>query len=281
MIVGSSNISKQIRSSTQDDIIKSPNPMSKTVNASATAASTSPSKLSAFHSPTHSVLTSDSDNYSQRNAAKEPYKYNAQRKPSPINPEPAKITSIAHSLELCKPLYINTEDKLILTHSLSSFSPESVDSDYDFPFPNSPDTLTTPNNEISSLLESSEISNNEIISPATHSRILSNRQILPQFDRESPASSVASSSGISSNAPRRFTKKLKRASSPDKIEESFLKLTSVVSSHLESKPQNVMSFDVTDEDDIFAKSVACQLRKISEPKKSGIKGQIMKILYKL
>lgn len=250
--------------------------MLKTVNASATASS----RLSAFHSPCHSVLTPNSDNYSQRNMAKEPHKHNALRRPSPINPEPA--TSIVQSSLLCKSLYINTDDEL--THSFSSFSsPESFDSDNDFLLPDSPNALTICNSEISPLLKSCEtLSKNKVISPSAHSRLSPNREIQSQLDRESvsPVSS-AFSSGISSNPPKKFTKKMKRPPSPDKMEKSFLKLTSVVSSHLENKTQNVISFDVTDEDDIFAKAVACQLRKVSEPKKSEIKGQIMKILYDL
>jgi len=85
-----------------------------------------------------------------------------------------------------------------------------------------------------------------------------------------------------SNVPKRFTKKIKHESSTDnKVEASFLRLSSVVSTHLESKNKNVISPDVTDEDDIFAKLVTCQLKKILEPQKSTIKGQIMKILYDL
>lgn len=85
---------------------------------------------------------------------------------------------------------------------------------------------------------------------------------------------------MSLNSPKRFTKKIKCTSSADKLEESFFKLTSVVSSHLEKKSEN-KSFDITDEDEIFAKAIACQLKKISEPQKSQLKGQLMKVLYNL
>ncbi|KAL0107391.1 hypothetical protein PUN28_008326 [Cardiocondyla obscurior] len=95
----------------------------------------------------------------------------------------------------------------------------------------------------------------------------------------SPALSIDSSAIVTSNVPKRFKRETKHTSSADKVEESFLKLTSVVSSHFENKTQNSISFDMTDEDDIFGKTVACQLRKISEPRKSEIKGQLMKILF--
>lgn len=54
----------------------------------------------------------------------------------------------------------------------------------------------------------------------------------------------------------------------------------MVSAHLEKKSEN-KSFDITDEDEIFAKAIACQLKKISEPQKSQLKGQLMKVLYNL
>ena len=72
-----------------------------------------------------------------------------------------------------------------------------------------------------------------------------------------------------------------RRKSPDKMEQSFLKLTSAVSTHLENKNPNVTLPDMTDEDDIFAKTVACQLKKILEPEKTKMKGQLMKILFDL
>ncbi|XP_071555011.1 uncharacterized protein [Temnothorax nylanderi] len=117
--------------------------------------------------------------------------------------------------------------------------------------------------------KSETLTKNKAISPAARSP--PNRKILSQLDRKSvlPALSLDPSSSMLSDAPNRFTKKIKRTSSPDKIEQSFLKLSSISLS------------DTSDEDDIFAKAVACQLRKMSEPQKSQLKGQIMKILYNL
>lgn len=43
------------------------------------------------------------------------------------------------------------------------------------------------------------------------------------------------------------------------MDESFFKLTSVVS--LRKKTQNAVTFDLTDKDNIFAKTVACRFKK--------------------
>jgi len=48
---------------------------------------------------------------------------------------------------------------------------------------------------------------------------------------------------------------------------------------LENKNPNVTLPDTIDEDDIFAKTIACQLKKKTEPEKTKIKGQLMKILF--
>jgi len=165
-------------------------------------------------------------------------------------------------------------------YSFNSFSSsELFDSDDDFPSSYSPDALTSYKNEFSLLEEHSETfsKNQKPVSPTAHSRSSSNRKILSELNRES----LDSSSDISSKLPKRLTKKIKGTPSEEKMEQSLLKLTSVVSSHLENKPQNISYNNVTDEDEIFAKAVACQLKKILEPEKSQLKGQIMKILYNL
>ncbi|XP_032673111.1 uncharacterized protein LOC116845000 [Odontomachus brunneus] len=226
--LGSSNISKnQIRSSKKDDIInKLPKSMSATVNASAIVASTSSSIPSTFHSPSHSVLKSCSHNSDN---------YSQRNMEEP--------------------------DK----HKSSEF-----DSDDDFSSSHNPNPLSIAcsNKKIFPPLEYLETSENKAISPAAYSTSLLNSKISYELDRElvSPTLSFDSSSGMSSNLPKRFKKNIKRTSSADKKEESFLKLTSVVSSHLENKAPNVTFFDAMDEDDIFAKAVACQLKKNSELK---------------
>lgn len=173
----------------------------------------------------------------------------------------------------------------------------------DFLSPPSPNALTT-NDKIFLLVEYSEtLSKNKEISPAAHSRSSPNRKISSQFDQETVFSASqldresvfsasqldrelvlssldSSSSRMSLNSPKKLKKKIKCTSLADKLEESFFKLTSVVSSHLEKKYGN-KSFDIIDENEIFAKAIACQLKKILEPQKSQLKGQLMKILYDL
>ncbi|XP_019888561.1 uncharacterized protein LOC105277873 isoform X2 [Ooceraea biroi] len=120
------------------------------------------------------------------------------------------------------------------------------------------------------------LKNRKLVSPLAHSKSSCKRKILSELNEES----LDSSSPKLPQLPKRLTKKTKGTSSEDRMEESFLKLTSVVSSHLENKTPNIL-YDITNEDDIFAKAVACQLKKIMEPVRSRMKGQIMKILYDL
>ncbi|XP_011335226.1 uncharacterized protein LOC105277873 isoform X1 [Ooceraea biroi] len=154
---------------------------------------------------------------------------------------------------------------------------ESFDSDDDFPLSHCPDVLGNYNTEFS-LLEHSPtvLKNRKLVSPLAHSKSSCKRKILSELNEES----LDSSSPKLPQLPKRLTKKTKGTSSEDRMEESFLKLTSVVSSHLENKTPNIL-YDITNEDDIFAKAVACQLKKIMEPVRSRMKGQIMKILYDL
>jgi len=65
---------------------------------------------------------------------------------------------------------------------------------------------------------------------------------------------------MSLNSPKRFTKKIKCTSSADKLEESFFKLTSVVSSHLEKKSEN-KSFDITDEEKFLQEQLHVNKKK--------------------
>lgn len=58
----------------------------------------------------------------------------------------------------------------------------------------------------------------------------------------------------------------------DEVEKSFINLSSIVSEHFTEKKK-------MDEDDTFGCTVAYQLRKIEEPRKTEIKGKIMKVLY--
>lgn len=60
----------------------------------------------------------------------------------------------------------------------------------------------------------------------------------------------------------------------DKVEKSFTNLSSIVSEHLLQKEK-------MHEDDSFGCIIAYQLRKIEEPRKTEIKGKIMKILFDL
>jgi len=239
--------------------------------------SCSSSISSVLLSPSHSTLSSRNINT-----------YNPQtnmcyrRRSSPKHPisESRSVTSIVIYSDLCKSLHINIADELILTHCSSfSFLELSFDSD-DFSSSHSPDVLNS-DDEISSPLETVLIKKKEG-SPTIYSRTESpNRKtsLSVHLDHNlSPA--LSSSSSVMSNLPKRSIKKIKHESSTDnKVEESFLRLSSAVSTHLESKNKNVISPDFTDEDDIFGKLVTCQLKKILEPQKNKIKRQIMKILY--
>ncbi|KAL6256794.1 hypothetical protein P5V15_011733 [Pogonomyrmex californicus] len=60
----------------------------------------------------------------------------------------------------------------------------------------------------------------------------------------------------------------------NEIEKSFINLSSIVTQYLLEKQK-------MDEDDFFSHTVAYQLRKIEELRKSELKGKIMKILYEL
>ena len=60
----------------------------------------------------------------------------------------------------------------------------------------------------------------------------------------------------------------------DEVEKSFLNLSSVLPHHFLEKQQ-------MDEDDFFGNIIAHQLRKIQEPKKTELKGKLMKTLYEL
>jgi len=280
-IADSSNVlNNKIRSNTNEDndnIINLPNKVSKTGMTSSEISSCSLSISSVLLSSSHSTLSSRNINT-----------YNPQpnmcyqRRSSPKHPvsESGSVTSIVIYSDLCKPLHINIADELILTHCFSFSSLElSLDSNDDFSPSHSPDILNS-DDEISSPLETVLIKRKEV-SPAIYSKTKSpNRKAVHLDHNLSPA--LSSSSSVMSNLPRRSTKKIKHESSTDnKIEESFLKLSSAVSTHLESKNKNVISPDVTDKDDIFGKLVTCQLKKILEPQKSKIKGQITKILYEL
>lgn len=82
--------------------------------------------------------------------------------------------------------------------------------------------------------------------------------------------------------PEKVAKTVKRKSVADNdVEDSFIRLTSAVSTHLEKKNQNIIPSEVADEDDVFGKTVEYQLKKIAEPEKTKIKRQIMKILFDL
>lgn len=166
----------------------------------------------------------------------------------------------------------------------SSFSSsESFNSNDDFPSSYSLDVFN--NNEI-------------LFSPSEHTETLDRESVSSTFsfgfswlfvtnmsskpikrlsldwESVSPTLSLDSSSNMPSKPSKRFTKKMKCTSpADDKVEESFLKLTSVVSLHLENKTE--------DDDEIFAKAVACRLKKILELEKTKVKGQIMKILCNL
>jgi len=104
---------------------------------------------------------------------------------------------------------------------------------------------------------------------------------------DSPSSKIANSAALSvhsslANIPTKLAKKVKRKfTTNDEIEDCFVKLTSAVTTHFEKKNQNTIPSEVLDEEDIFGKTVAYQLKKIAEPEKTKIKGQIIKILYNL
>lgn len=112
---------------------------------------------------------------------------------------------------------------------------------------------------------------------SAHSKLASpKRETLSVIDyNTSSAASSKSSSSMSDiskeknfKVSNKFQRKIKQESpTNDKMEESFLKLASVVSTHLESKKSNELPSDFTDEDDIFAKIIACQLKKFQNHKK--------------
>ncbi|KAL0107395.1 hypothetical protein PUN28_008326 [Cardiocondyla obscurior] len=216
--------------------------------------------------------------------------YDMAFKDSPAFSKPANFSSTVKSVELLLHISLDILYKFIIIivninalFLFFSFSSESYESDDDFL--SSMDTTITNDYDFSS-------SSQDLQTPPTfykpneatglaRSEMSSVSDITSETDKKSisPALSIDSSAIVTSNVPKRFKRETKHTSSADKVEESFLKLTSVVSSHFENKTQNSISFDMTDEDDIFGKTVACQLRKISEPRKSEIKGQLMKILF--
>ncbi|XP_070525070.1 uncharacterized protein [Cardiocondyla obscurior] len=216
--------------------------------------------------------------------------YDMAFKDSPAFSKPANFSSTVKSVELLLHISLDILYKFIIIivninalFLFFSFSSESYESDDDFL--SSMDTTITNDYDFSS-------SSQDLQTPPTfykpneatglaRSEMSSVSDITSETDKKSisPALSIDSSAIVTFNVPKKFKKETKHTSSADKVEESFLKLTSVVSSHFENKTQNSISFDMTDEDDIFGKTVACQLRKISEPRKSEIKGQLMKILF--
>jgi len=195
----------------------------------------------------------------------------------------------------------NTADESLLIHLTSPFSSSetSLDSNNEFSPLHSPHALHNDNETFSSVEFSETPLKQKRVSPVTYSKMVSpNNEIVSptQCDRNalSPVLSVYSSSSSSkigksatlsedsslSNIPKKLAKKVKsKSAADDEMEDSFLKLTSAVTTHLERK--NTIPSEVTDEDDVFGKTVACQLKKVAEPEKTKIKGQIMKILYGL
>lgn len=224
-----------------------------------------------------------------------------QRKACTINPISAEETSIVKHLKLYN-FFIdeNSTDESILTHFTFSFSSSetSLDSN-EFPALHSSNELYSDNETVSSV-EFSHTLKQKGVSPVTNLKIVSpNREIVSptqckkrntlssSLPVDSPSSKIANSAALSahsslSNIPTKLAKKVKlKSTAGDEMEDSFVKLTSAVSTHFEKKNQNTISSEVLDEEDIFGKTVAFQLKKIAEPEKTKIKGQIMKILYNL
>ncbi|XP_024884730.1 uncharacterized protein LOC112462895 [Temnothorax curvispinosus] len=220
-----------------------------------------------------------------------------QRKTCTINPISAEETSTVKHLEL---YYENTVHESILAHLTFSSSETSLDSNNEFSALRSPDELYN-DKETVSLVEFSQTLKQKKVLPVTNLKIVSpNREIVSPTqckNRNTLSSSllvdspskIANSAALSvhsslSNIPTKLAKKVKRKSTADdKIDDSFVKLTSAVTTHFEKKNQNTIPSEVLqlDEENIFGKTVACQLKKIAEPEKTKIKGQIMKMLYNL
>jgi len=76
------------------------------------------------------------------------------------------------------------------------------------------------------------------------------------------------------STPENNKRKLKNTVIPeiDEVDKTFINLSSIVSKHFLDKKK-------MDEDDSFGCTIAHQLRKIDEPRKTELKGKIMKILY--
>ncbi|XP_024892940.1 uncharacterized protein LOC112468123 isoform X1 [Temnothorax curvispinosus] len=220
-----------------------------------------------------------------------------QRKACTINPISAEETSTVKHLEL---YYENTVHESILTHLTFSSSETSLDSNNEFSALRSPDELYSDKETVSSVEFSQTLKQKEVL-PVTNLKIVSpNREIVSPTqckNRNTLSSSllvdspskIANSAALSvhsslSNIPTKLAKKVKRKSTADdEIDDSLVKLTSAVTTYFEKKNQNTIPSEVLqlDEEDIFGKTVACQLKKIAEPEKTKMKGQIMKILYNL
>ncbi|XP_024892941.1 uncharacterized protein LOC112468123 isoform X2 [Temnothorax curvispinosus] len=176
----------------------------------------------------------------------------------------------------------------------------SLDSNNEFSALRSPDELYSDKETVSSVEFSQTLKQKEVL-PVTNLKIVSpNREIVSPTqckNRNTLSSSllvdspskIANSAALSvhsslSNIPTKLAKKVKRKSTADdEIDDSLVKLTSAVTTYFEKKNQNTIPSEVLqlDEEDIFGKTVACQLKKIAEPEKTKMKGQIMKILYNL
>jgi len=147
-----------------------------------------------------------------------------------LESEPGYITN-SFKYFLYKPthIYIYITNELTLTRSSSSLSAEPLDID-DFSR-----SLEVSNNEteLFSPFESSEIFNRKRkVSIGVQSQ-------LTEICKSDSSSSASVDSSSSSHLPIRLKKKMRRKS-PDKMEESFFKLTSAVSTHLENKNPNVV-----------------------------------------
>lgn len=171
-----------------------------------------------------------------------------QRKACTINPISAEETNTVKHLEL---YYENTVHESILTHLTSSSSETSLDN----------------NNEFSALRSSDELySDKETVSSV---------ELLVDSPPKIANSAALSVHSSLSNIPTKLAKKVKRKSTAnDEIDNSFVKLTSAVTAHFEKKNQSTIPSEVLqlDEEDIFGKTVAYQLKKIAEPEKTKIKG---------
>jgi len=76
------------------------------------------------------------------------------------------------------------------------------------------------------------------------------------------------------STPENNKRKFKNTVIPeiDEVDKTFINLSSIVSEHFLDKRK-------IDEDDNFGCTIVHQLRKIDEPRKTELKGKIMKILH--